>query len=304
MSNAKELEAQAADRLDSLFRRYGTWLDARLRTRLGPDEAADMVQETYLRIAPYDNDSIRHPKAFLLRVALNLVRDDRRRRARRARFLDQQPAAEAQAASQLDQILLKQIVLTMPPLYRDIFVLNRFGGMGCRHARRAPEPLPVGETGVAKARADRPEGDRPACTSLTAMTMLILLAGAEGRGDRPVRRRSRFTLACARAEPLALPCRGVALKHLVGQFGYGGSQVDAVHPVQPRLPRQIHKRLLGHEEVRQRQHGGERGHVAQIVLGDRPLLILKTNRQLALDVQNGHVRDQAFGELWTEVPNV
>lgn len=137
MSNAKELEAGAADRLDSLFRRYATWLDGRLRTRLGPDEAADMVQETYLRIAPYDGDSIRHPKAFLLRVALNLVRDDRRRRARRARFLDQQPAAEAEAASQLDQILLKQIVLTMPPLYRDIFVLNRFGGSEMRSRRRA-----------------------------------------------------------------------------------------------------------------------------------------------------------------------
>ena len=137
MSNAKELEAGTADRLDSLFRRYATWLDGRLRTRLGPDEAADMVQETYLRIAPYDGDNIRHPKAFLLRVALNLVRDDRRRQARRARFLEQQPAAEAEAASQLDQVLLKQIVLTMPPLYRDIFVLNRFGGMTYPEIARA-----------------------------------------------------------------------------------------------------------------------------------------------------------------------
>lgn len=29
------------------------------------------------------------------------------------------------------------------------------------------------------------------------------MTGAEGRGDRPIGRRSRFTLACARAEPLA-----------------------------------------------------------------------------------------------------
>ena len=79
--------------------------------------------------------------------------------------------------------------------------------MGCRHANCAPETLPVGETGVARARADRPEGDRPACTSLTPLTMMIMIAGAEGRGDRPVRRRSRFTLARARAEPLALQRR-------------------------------------------------------------------------------------------------
>jgi len=33
------------------------------------------------------------------------------------------------------------------------------------------------------------------------------MTGAEGRGDRSIRRRSRFTLARARAEPLALvPC--------------------------------------------------------------------------------------------------
>ncbi|MBU1347290.1 MAG: hypothetical protein KKA16_10105, partial [Alphaproteobacteria bacterium] len=77
-------------------------------------------------------------------------------------------------------------------------------GMGCRHANCAPETLPVGETGVARARADRPEGDRPTCTSLTLMRLTTAIAGAEGRGDRPVRRRSRFTLARARAEPLAL----------------------------------------------------------------------------------------------------
>ena len=42
------------------------------------------------------------------------------------------------------------------------------------------------------------------------------VTGAEGWGDRPVRRRSRFTLACARAEPLALGAQswtdGVAAK--------------------------------------------------------------------------------------------
>src|SRR5258708_16903632 len=37
-------------------------------------------------------------------------------------------------------------------------------GLGCR-AHLAPAPLPVGETGVARARAAGAEGDRPACTS-------------------------------------------------------------------------------------------------------------------------------------------
>lgn len=77
-------------------------------------------------------------------------------------------------------------------------------GKGCRHAEGAPETLPVGETGVARARANRPEGDHPTCTSLLIIRILGAIASAEGRGDRPIRRRSRFTLARARAEPLAL----------------------------------------------------------------------------------------------------
>jgi hypothetical protein len=36
---------------------------------------------------------------------------------------------------------------------------------------------------------------------------MMTIVGVEGRGDRPVRRRSRFTLARARAEPLALQAR-------------------------------------------------------------------------------------------------
>src|SRR5258708_36176156 len=76
-------------------------------------------------------------------------------------------------------------------------------GLGCR-AHLAPAPLPVGETGVARARAAGAEGDHPACRSGCRWWKLSGLAvGAEGRGDRPGRSRiSRdFTLARARAEP-------------------------------------------------------------------------------------------------------
>src|SRR5229473_1777681 len=70
----------------------------------------------------------------------------------------------------------------------------------------APAPLPVGETGVARARAAGAEGDHPACTSGFRWWQLSGLdVRAEGRGDRPGRSRifRDFTLARARAEPLA-----------------------------------------------------------------------------------------------------
>lgn len=129
MSETKELGPEAAEGLNGLYRRYAGWLDGRLRAHVDAEQAADVVQETYLRAAPYPTGDIRHPKSFLLRIALNLVRDESRRRKRRTETLGTGYEVQAEAASQADQLMLKQIVLTMPVLYRDIFVLSRFGGM-------------------------------------------------------------------------------------------------------------------------------------------------------------------------------
>lgn len=127
LTDTRQLDPEAAEGLNSLYRRYAGWLDGRLRAHVDPDRAADVVQDTYLRAAPYRIGDIRHPRAFLLRIAMNLVRDESRRARRQS--LAAEPAALAEAASQADQLLLKQIVVTMPPLYRDVFVLSRFGGM-------------------------------------------------------------------------------------------------------------------------------------------------------------------------------
>lgn len=130
MSDVKEMNPGAAASLNGLYRRYSGWLARRLRSRIGVDEAADVVQETYLRLAPYALEDIRHPKALLLRVALNLVRDERRRTALRDRTLQGSVQILGTAAdAPVDHLHLKQILLTMPPLYRDIFVLSRFDGM-------------------------------------------------------------------------------------------------------------------------------------------------------------------------------
>lgn len=130
LSDVKQLNPGAASSLNGLYRRYSSWLGQRLRTRVGPDEAADVVQETYLRVIPYLLDDIRHPKALLLRVALNLVRDEKRRAATRDRLSSGGfYVSEAAPAEAVDRLQLKQILQTMPPMYRDVFVLSRFDGM-------------------------------------------------------------------------------------------------------------------------------------------------------------------------------
>nr|WP_314434028.1 RNA polymerase sigma factor [uncultured Brevundimonas sp.] len=129
MTDTKHLEAEAREGVNRLYRRYAAWLGRRLRAHVGPDAAADVVQETYIRAAPYALADIRHPKAFLLRIAMNLVRDESRRESLRDRHSDWKTFNQTEAAPQFDQVLLEQVISAMPQLYRDVFVLNRFGGM-------------------------------------------------------------------------------------------------------------------------------------------------------------------------------
>lgn len=129
MTEAKRIATRAEGGLTDLYERYSVWLGDRLVARVGRTEADDVVQETYLRIAPLEGPTIRHPKAFLLKIAMNLIRDGRRRERAETRTLGGLDPKAVEAASQAEQVLLKQIILTMPPLYRDVFILSRFGGM-------------------------------------------------------------------------------------------------------------------------------------------------------------------------------
>jgi RNA polymerase sigma factor (sigma-70 family) len=129
VTDTEQLGAEGQDGLGRLYRQYAPWLGRRLRGRIGADAAADVVQETYIRAAPYVLSNIRHPKAFLLRIALNLLSDERRRDARQQRFRETAPPPDSEAASQFDATVLTEIIRAMPALYRDVFVLNRFGGM-------------------------------------------------------------------------------------------------------------------------------------------------------------------------------
>ena len=124
-----------APSLAQLYRRYAGWLTAILRKRYGADAADDLVQETYLRLAPYQaNHDIRHPKALLSQVASNLARDQHRRTMTAARTIgalaiDRSPGELTSQADQLETLLYRQILLGMPRGYRDVYLLNRFGGL-------------------------------------------------------------------------------------------------------------------------------------------------------------------------------
>ena len=131
---------EASDRLSDLYRRHSSWLVASVRRRGAGDAAEDVVQEAFIRVAHYpETIELRHPKALLLKIALNVVREA----ARRGAAVKHRPPVfdgtidEAIGAEQFELVLLKQTVMALPETYRDVFLLNRFGGMSYQEIAEA-----------------------------------------------------------------------------------------------------------------------------------------------------------------------
>ena len=118
---------QDAPGLSALHERYDRWLTRAVRKRFGAQDADDVVQDTWVRIASLDLvGAIRHPKAFLLRTAINLALDRHRHRAVIEKSADALRRSDQAQSDQLEAVLLEEIVLGLPAPLRDVFVLSRF----------------------------------------------------------------------------------------------------------------------------------------------------------------------------------
>lgn len=129
MADSRQCERPGSPGLEDLYRDYADWLRRRLRRQVGTDQAADLVHETYIRLAPYEPADIRHPKALLMRIATNLLRDGKRKEAVQSAYTAGTLHPTSTPGDQAEVVQLKEILQTMPPLYRDVFVLSRFRGM-------------------------------------------------------------------------------------------------------------------------------------------------------------------------------
>src|SRR5262245_20319082 len=99
--------------------------------------AADIVQETYLRVAAVETpDAVANPRAFVYAVAGNLAVDHlRQKQARRKYVVDEAvperaqasaPSPEAEFEGEERLACLMQAVEDLPPRCREVFVLRRF----------------------------------------------------------------------------------------------------------------------------------------------------------------------------------
>ena len=125
----KESQASFSD----IYNRYSNWFRARLVRRYGAQDAEDLLQETWVRLVPYQSTrEIRHPQALLMRIASNLAADRTARRAHRSRHAAELNCSSGrwhESPAQTAELLAKQLVLSLPVPLRDVFVLSRFGGL-------------------------------------------------------------------------------------------------------------------------------------------------------------------------------
>ncbi|SLM50107.1 putative RNA polymerase sigma factor FecI (Sigma-19) [Nitrospira japonica] len=126
--------------LGMAFQQYAQELQRFLQRRLGcPEAAADLLQETFLRVAQLPaSTQPDNPRAFLFRIASNLAIDELRRNQVRRPF--QEPLEEAEhvpsATPSCEQAifdkqrmtLLQSALEQLSPRCRTIFMLRRVQG--------------------------------------------------------------------------------------------------------------------------------------------------------------------------------
>lgn len=124
------MTGRAAGGLGETYRRLSPWLERRLTATLGAFiDVEDVVQESFVRLGRYEGDSVRHPKALLLRIASNLVMDAKRRSARRGVVhlpLEEARDVVAPVGDPADLLDLKTAIMGLPPKLRDTLLLARF----------------------------------------------------------------------------------------------------------------------------------------------------------------------------------
>ncbi len=107
--------------VDQMYRQHRGWLLRFLTRRFGDRVSEDLVQEAFARTLG-SSTQVRHPRAFLVRVAINAALE-----ARGAATIDAVLLPELTLPVGDEAVLLKQAILALPKPLREVFLLSRFG---------------------------------------------------------------------------------------------------------------------------------------------------------------------------------
>jgi len=134
--------------LEMLVTGYQTRLLKFFRRRVhSVDDAADMTQDVFVKLAGMDVGRITAPGPFLFKTAVNLLRDRGRSAAYRAaaqssvldedEFVCTAPLPERVVAARQQMVILEQALTELSPKCRAVFVRYRYDGWS--HQRIADE---------------------------------------------------------------------------------------------------------------------------------------------------------------------
>ncbi len=139
---APALALEGANNLDTIFRNHMPGLVTYFRRRVGNDEAADLVQDVFVRAAgSKERHKLLNPGGFLKRIAQNLLIDRSRKRARNNVVLfpmmnDHEAATPPEQEFELEVQDLMRIyegaVDAMPPKTRNVFLMHRVDELSYR----------------------------------------------------------------------------------------------------------------------------------------------------------------------------
>lgn len=126
--------------LINLYLQHASELRAFARQRVGGEDAADVVQDTYLRVLQYaDQSALENPRAYLYRVAANVAADRgvaQKQCSERLEFeidLDSLDSATPSPEATIDSRQRLQHCLAaldeLPAVYRHVFLLHRIDGL-------------------------------------------------------------------------------------------------------------------------------------------------------------------------------
>jgi RNA polymerase sigma factor (sigma-70 family) len=156
---SKTVDRMAQSSLLNVFQEHRNELLAYMAARLRcPFTAHDLVQELFLKIFALERSGeIANGKAYVFRMAANLVIDHQRRTSRQGALLaqaasylrgtDDVPSPERQAMAQEELRGLAATVERLSPTTRRIFKRNRFEG---RTQREIAAELGISQTAVEK----------------------------------------------------------------------------------------------------------------------------------------------------------
>jgi RNA polymerase sigma factor (sigma-70 family) len=130
----------AISTLQTLYEDNHGWLYQWLRRRLDcTDEAADLAQDTFLRVLRKSNEiaDLRQPRAYLATIARGLLNDHWRRRSLEQAWLDAVALLPGESVASPERLLAMQQTLQgldsmlsgLAPRAREVFVLSQLEGL-------------------------------------------------------------------------------------------------------------------------------------------------------------------------------